>query len=190
MKSNIIFKITSILCLVLFYLVLLTGVVTIIEYASRIWMPGSGLARSFGTYEPIFGYMDLHFYQQPDLYADKSFIFLDFISYAGLFLFALLFLWFMYKLLKNIYGNSIFMYENVSILFKLGITFLVLGAATTFMDGLLLSKAITALDISNASIAFSNIAYVDFIIVGIVLLIISSAMKMAVNAVEENEKTI
>lgn len=82
------------------------------------------------------------------------------------------------------------MYENSSILLRLGITFLVLGSAFTYTDGLKLSKAITALDISNASIKFSNSAYVDFIIVGIVLLIISSAMKIAVNAVEENKKTI
>ncbi|TFJ92319.1 DUF2975 domain-containing protein [Lentibacillus salicampi] len=190
MSLNILFKISSLLSLLLFYFVLLTGLFTIVANVSYIWWPDSSFTQSLGEFNPIYGYMTLDFYQQPDLYTDKSFMVLYFISNITLFLFALAFLWLMYKFLKNIYKEGLFMHENVSLLFGIGLTCLVLGSATTYTDGLLLSKAVTALDISNASIAFSNIAYADFIITGFVLMFIASALKTAVSAVEENKQTI
>jgi len=190
MKSIYLFKILSILSLILFFIVLLTGVFGIMADASYIWWPDSSFTKSLGEFEPLYAYMTLDFHQQPDIYTDQSFMVLSLFSNATLFLFVLLFLWLLYKLLKNIYKDSLFMYENVSILFWMGITFAVLGSATTYMDGLLLSKAITALDISNATIAFSNIGHTDFILGGIVMVIIAYALKKAVNAVEENKKTI
>ncbi|SFB04540.1 Protein of unknown function [Lentibacillus halodurans] len=190
MTSNFIFRISSMLSLILFYLVLLIGLFTLIANGSYIWWPHSAFTNSLGEFEPLYGYMTLNFSQQPDLYTDKSFMVLSFISNLILFLFMLSFLWLLYRFLKNIYTDGLFMYENVSILFRMGIAFAVLGSAATYMDGLLLSKAMTALEISNASIGFSNIAYADFIIAGIVIMLIASALKTAANAVEENEKTI
>ncbi|WP_164214339.1 DUF2975 domain-containing protein [Virgibacillus sp. YIM 98842] len=190
MRANIIFKISSILCFILFFIVLLTGLFTIAAGFSYIWWPDSSFTKSLGEFEPIYAYMTFAFYGQPDLYTDSSFMVLSLFSDITLFLFVLLFLWLLYKLLKNIYKDSLFMYENVSILFWMGITFAVLGSATTYTDGLLLSKAIRELEISNASIAFSNIAYIDFIFGGIVMIIIAYALKKAVLAVEENKKTI
>jgi hypothetical protein len=190
MKSNYLFKVLSILSLVLFYIVLLTGVFTIIASGSYIWWPDSSFTKSLGEFEPLYAYVFLDFYQQPDIYTDNSFIVLSLFSNVALFLFVLLFLWLLYKFLKNIYIEGLFMYENVSILFWMGITYAVLGSATTYMDGLLLSEAMTELEISNASIAFSNLAYQDFIFAGIVMMIFASALKKAVHAVEENKKTI
>lgn len=121
---------------------------------------------------------------------EKSFMVLSLISITTMILTALLFLRLMYKLLKNIYKDSLFMYENVSIIFKLGLTYLILGTAFTYTDGLLLSKALSALDITNAEIQSSNLSYIDSITWGIVLIILASALKTAVHAVEENKKTI
>ncbi len=67
---------------------------------------------------------------------------------------------------------------------------MVLGSAFKYTDGLILSKALTAVDVSNATIQYSNISYIDAFIGGVFLLIIASAMKIAVEAVEENKKTI
>lgn len=190
MRSNIIFKILSILCFILFFIVLLTGVFTITAGASYIWWPDSPFTKSLEEFEPIYAYMTLDFYQQPDIYTDKSFMVISLLSDITLFLFVLVFLWLLYKFLKNIYKEELFMYENVSILFWMGITFSILGSVTTYTDGLLLSKAIKDLDISNASISFSNIAYLDFVFAGMVMMIFAYALKKAVHAVEENKKTI
>lgn len=190
MKATIVFKIGSILCLICFYFVVLIGIFTLGEHCLRLWNPDSDLTRSFGDFRPLFNYVDLNFYRQPELYTERSFIRLSLISTACMLLFALLFLWFMRKLLSNIYEDSLFSYENVSIVFKLGLTVIVAGSAYTYTDGLLLSKALAALTISNAQIALSDLSYVDTMIGGTVLLLISWALKIAVHAVEENNKTI
>ncbi|MDQ0298469.1 signal transduction histidine kinase [Salibacterium salarium] len=190
MKPKIFFKIGSIICSVLFYLILLLAVFILLEYGSRLWMPGSALAESFGSFAPTIAYIDIIFDQQPDIYTEQSIVVISFISSITALLLMLLFLWYMRKLLKNIYKDSLFMYENVSIILKLGISIMVLGSAFTYTDGLLLSKALTALDVSNGEVTFSNISYVDTVIGGGILMIIASALKIAVNAVEENKKTI
>ncbi|KZE74423.1 hypothetical protein AV654_29485 [Paenibacillus elgii] len=190
MKSKIVFKIGAILCLICFYFVVLIGIFALGEHSLRLWSPDSELARSFGDFQPLFSYIDLNFYQQPELYTDPSFVQLSFISTTCMLLFMLLFLWFMRKLLNNIYEDSLFSYENVSIVFKLGLTIIVTGSAYTYTDGLLLSKALAALTVSNAQISLSNLSYVDTITGGIVLLLISWALKIAVHAVEENSQTI
>lgn len=187
MKSKKVFKILSILSLVLFYLVILFGIITLIMGALHVWKPG---CCSLEEFNPVFSYMDIYFFQQPDLYNDQSFRLLTLISDGTVFLLAGLFLWFMYKLLKNIYKDSLFMYENASLIFKLGITIVIVGSAYTYTNGLLLSKILTILDIANAEVKFSNLSYVDTIFNGIVLIIIAAALKTAVHAVEENKKTI
>src|SRR5699024_270003 len=185
-----IFKLLSLLCLIVFYFTILIGIFAILLHLSFIWDADSALSKSFGKFEPIFSYLELHFYQEPNLYMEKSFMVLSLISITTMILTALLFLRLMYKLLKNIYKDSLFMYENVSIIFKLGLTYLILGTAFTYTDGLLLSKALSALDITNAEIQSSNLSYIDSITWGIVLIILASALKTAVHAVEENKKTI
>lgn len=184
------FKMGSIVCMVGFYITILIGAVSVLEYSSRLWLPDSALAASFGAYQPIFGYIDIHFEQQPGIYMDSSFLELSFITTIFLVWLVMAFLWYMRKLLRNIYQDSLFMQENVSIIFRLGVTIMVLGSAFTYTDGLILSKALTAVDVSNATIQYSNISYIDAFIGGVVLLIIASAMKIAVEAVEENKKTI
>lgn len=187
MKSKKIFKILSILSLVLFYLIILLGIITVTMGALQVWKPG---CCSLEEFNPVFSYIDIYFYQQPDLYDDPSFRLLTLISGVNTFLLIGLVLWFMYKLLKNIYKDSLFMYENASIIFKLGISIIIVGSVFTYTDGLLLSKTLAILDITNAEIKFSNLSYMDTIFNGIVLIIIAAALKTAVHAVEENKKTI
>lgn len=190
MKSKKIFKILSTLSLVLFYLFTIFGILILVMESFYIWKPDSNFIKSWGEFEPIFTYINLNFYQQPEIYSDKSFRALSLVTTATAFLLVNLFLWFMHKLLKNIYADGLFMYENASIIFKLGITTIFVGAVSTYTDGLLSAKALAALDVSNADITFSNLYYMDWILNGIILLIIAAALKTAVHAVEENKKTI
>lgn len=190
MNSKNIFKILSKLSLILFYLVTLAGVVTLVMESFTISNPNSKIAKSYGGFEPIYSYINLNFLKQPDLYMEKSFMLLSLVSNATAFLLVIMFLWFMQKLLKNIYEDSLFMYENASIILKLGITIMIVGTISEYTNGLLTSKALTYLQISNAQINFINIAYFDLFITGTVLIIIAVALKRAVHAVEENKKTI
>lgn len=188
MKSKKIFKILSILSLILFYFITFTGVITLIMESLYVWNPS---CCSLPTFEPIFSnYIEINFYQQPELYSDQSYRLLYLISTLSLFLVIFLTLWYMHKLLKNISIDSLFMYENVPILFKLGVTITVLGSASTYIEGVLLSKTLSALEITNAEVMFSNLSYMDWILNGIILIIIAAALKTAVHAVEENKKTI
>lgn len=190
MKSKVIFKIASILCLIAFYITIFTGVFVLMQGVARIWKPDSNLTKSFGPFKPLFSYIDIDFHQLPALYQDTTFLVLYFAYLMTTIITALLFLWFMYKLLKNIHVNSLFMYENVSILLKLGVTIGILGSASTYTQNLILSKVLGVLNAVNAQIAFSNLFYMDMILGGIVLIFIALALKLAVNAVEENKKTI
>lgn len=185
-KKNI-FNSLSIICLILFCLTALLGILVFIMDLLYILKPG---CCGLGTFEPLFSYIDIYYYQQPRLYEDQFFRFLTLISDMSLFLLATLILWFLKGLLKNIHTDSLFMYENVSILYNLGITTIVLGSIFTYSEEFLLTKALAALDITNAEITFSALSYIDMIISGIILIIIASALKRAVYAVEENKKTI
>lgn len=190
MNWKVWFNILSKVCLVLFYVIALVFVITTLEHVSLIWFSDSGLADSFRPYEPIFNYIQLTFHNQPQLYNERSFLILSFISLSTSLLFMMLFLWFMQKLLKNIYVKSLFLYENVSIIWKLGIITIVLGTVSTYIDEQITSQTLKLLNISNATIEYSTLNYIDTIISGIVLILIAAALKYAVNAVEENEQTI
>ena len=190
MNLKIVYKMGSRLCLILFYLFILLALFAVAEHYFFIWQPESSLTQSFGEFKPIFGLVNVDFFQQPELYTDKSFLLLSLACNTAALLFGLLFLWYMHKFLKNMYIDGLFMYENVSILYKLGLTILVVGTAYIYIDGVLLSKAITALEITNAQLSMSNFSFVDSIIGGILIIIIASALKTAVHAVEENKNTI
>lgn len=190
MKSKIIFKIGSLISLIGFYLMMLLMIFMLMEGLSRLFIPASGFADSFGPLEPVFAYFTIDFRQQPAIYEEGQFLILYFVNELTTGLTALLFFWFMYKLLKNIHTYSLFMYENVSVLFKLGLSIGILGTASTYTSNLILSKVLSALSITNAHVSFSNLSYIDMIAGGIVLIIIALALRTAVNAVEENRKTI
>ena len=190
MKWKFGFNFLSKICLILFYLIALLFVFTALEHISLIWFADSALAKFFLPYEPIFSYIQLRFQNQPALYDEKSFLILSFISMITNLLFLMLFLWLMRKLLRNIYLKSLFLHQNVSIIWKLGIITIILGTSSTYIDEQITSRTLELLKISNATIEYSTLNYIDTIIGGIVLILIASALKYAVNAVEENEQTI
>lgn len=80
--------------------------------------------------------------------------------------------------------------ENISILMKMGFTVLIVGTLSSYLDGLLLSKALAHVQIKNAQMTYSNVAYIDVLTAGFVLIIFSLALKRAVYAVVENKHTI
>ncbi|MMZ64570.1 hypothetical protein D1872_269100 [compost metagenome] len=82
------------------------------------------------------------------------------------------------------------MNENVPVFYRLGISIIVLGTLFNYTEGVMLSQAIGELKITNASISLTDISYVDSLISGFILIIIASALKIAVRAVEENKNTI
>lgn len=190
MKLKIIFKIGSILSLIGFYLMILLGIFVLLEGISRLWMPGSALAESFGPLDPIFSYIEIDFNQSPALYSDTEFITLYLVNMLFVVLTGLLFSWYMFKLLKNIYHDSLFMYANVSIFFKLGMTVGLIGTVPIFAENRMLSAVLPKLDITNATISNVYPSYIETIFGGIVLILIAAALKIAVHAVEENKKTI
>ena len=190
MKWKYGFNLLANVCFILFFLIALTTIFELIEHIPRIWFPDSDLTKSLGEFDPIFGNFVIEFDAQPSLYSEQSFLILSFVFTTSLMVLCLLFLWFMRKLLKNIYKDSLFMYENVSIIYKLGVTILVFGTATNYTDQLLSSRMLQTLTITNANVQFSNYAYLDAFIGGVVLLLIGAALKHAVSAVEENKHTI
>jgi hypothetical protein len=190
MKWKYGFNLLSKICMILFYLIALLFVITTLEHVSLIWFADSALAKSFRPYEPIFSYVQLTFQNQPDLYDEKSYLILSYLSMSTNILFLMLFIWYMQKLLKNIYSESLFLYQNVSIIWKLGMITIVLGTASTYIDEQITSRTLGLLKISNATIEYSTLNYIDTLVGGIVLILIASALKYAVNAVEENQQTI
>lgn len=190
MKSKRIFKIASIICLICFYLSILLGIFVLMEGGTHLWIPNSGLAESFDPFKPIFSEVDIDFFQAPPIYDDTWFLALNLVLGVVTVITALLFFWLMYKLLKNIHADSLFMYANVSILIKLGLTVGILGAAFTYLERYILKQVLEEMHIDNAQISLSSLSYIDSILSGIVLIIIAFALKTAVHAVEENKKTI
>ncbi|ASN06252.1 hypothetical protein [Virgibacillus necropolis] len=82
------------------------------------------------------------------------------------------------------------MHENISILLKMGFTILIAGTLSSYLDGLLLSKALARLQLVNAQMSYYNFRFIDVLSAGFVLIIFSLALKRAVHAVEENKNTI
>ncbi|SFE58769.1 DUF2975 domain-containing protein [Alteribacillus iranensis] len=190
MKSPTIFYIGSWISLIFVYFVGLLGLFTTLEHASRLWFPDSALASTFGRFEPIFGSLDVRFTDQPALYAKDSFIALSFVSNITVMILAALVAWYLHKLLRNIYRNSLFMFENVSIFYKLGFIILILGSAAHYIDGMMVSQAIRELAITNAFLTIPNLFYIDTVVAGVFLILLASALNVAVKAVEENRQTI
>jgi len=104
--------------------------------------------------------------------------------------FAIILIWLIYKLLRNLTIDKFFTMKNVAIIRNLGINAIILGSISNFTEGLLLSKIFRILDITNANITFSNMSYLDTILNGVLFILISYGMKIATRAIEENEQTI
>lgn len=101
MKSKIIFKIGSLISLIGFYLMMFLMIFMLMEGLSRLFIPASGFADSFGPLEPVFAYFTIDFRQQPAIYEEGQFLILYFVNELTTGLTALLFFWFMYKLFKK-----------------------------------------------------------------------------------------
>ncbi|CAM4224940.1 DUF2975 domain-containing protein [Paenibacillus macerans] len=190
MKSKMFFKAGSVASLIVFFVALLIGVLEAIEHVSRLWFAGSGWTGVLGDFEPVFSYIDIHFLANPELYDSRAFIALSFVNSISALLLIALSAFYMHKLLRNIHRDSLFMYENVSVFYKLGIVIIVLGTLFNYTESVMLTQAIGELQIVGASIQLTDISYVDSLISGFVMMIIASALKIAVNAVEENKNTI
>ncbi|MFC7322524.1 hypothetical protein [Halobacillus campisalis] len=190
MKLNAFYKIASIFCIILFYVVALAGLLSIAFHIGYLWFPDSAFTKSVGPFEPIYSYLTLHFNEQPRLYDDPSFIRLSFLNVVAAFLFVNLFLWLLYRFLKNIYKHGLFVEQNVSVILRLGLTFIILGTAYAYTDELMTAEAVARLEVTNATISFSSLYYIDTLLGGIIMIIIALALRTAVGAVEENKKTI
>ncbi|MCA1010572.1 DUF2975 domain-containing protein [Halobacillus halophilus] len=190
MNVNWFYKLGSILCIILFYFVSLIGLFAIASHIGYLYFPNSAFTNSLGSFDPIYSYLVLNFEKQPELYEKTSFLQLSFLSELTTILFAAVFLWLMHKFLKTIVQEGLFTYKNVSILTKLGLTIGILGTGFTYTSELLTSKAVDELEITNASVHYSSWFFIDTLIGGILLIIIASALKTAVHAVEENKQTI
>lgn len=190
MKGRIIFKIGSILSLIGFFYFILLCIFVLMESISRIWAPNSAFAKSFSPLEPIFSNFDIEFYGEPALFHETGFIILNYAGDLITLITGLFISWWVYKLLKNIYNDSLFMYENVSVFMKLGMTIGIVGTIGMFLEDRLWKKLLPELDISNAQITNSIPSYYETIFSGIVLVLIALALQIAVHAVEENKKTI
>ncbi|WP_458462003.1 DUF2975 domain-containing protein [Paenibacillus sp.] len=190
MKSNWMFSVGSKICQILFYVLFIVTFFIIMDHVAHLWFPDSGFTQSLGPFQPIFSYGYITFDQDPALYTEPGFIALSFLSNMSMMVLAHMFLWYMHRLLRNVGNNSLFMYENVAILSRLGLFIIVMGSLFSYSDDLLFSKALSNLDITNGQLMVSSLSYIDFVLGGLVLLIIASALKKAVHAVEENKNTI
>lgn len=190
MRSKKILNISSKIVLLLLSLLLLVLLIELLEFFSRIFYPTSGLTESFGILEPVFSFLNIHFYQEPVLYSNTNFIILTLMNRITTVTFAIILIWLIYKLLRNLTKDKFFTMKNVAIIRNLGINAIILGSISNFTEGLLLSKIFRILDITNANITFSNMSYLDTILNGVLFILISYGMKIATRAIEENEQTI
>ncbi|KAB8128078.1 hypothetical protein F9U64_16800 [Gracilibacillus oryzae] len=190
MKLRALFKFAYLLCSVLFYPALLFSVFSLAYHIAFLWFPDSGFAESLAPFEPFYSYLWIYFEEVPEVYLDRDVIFLSFISSIFFIMLILIGLRVLHKLFKNIYKESLFIEQNVKLLYILGGTDLVLGSIFIYFDGLIFEKVLSALAISNATVEFINIDYVDTIISGIIFIMIGAALKVAVRAIEENKYTI
>ncbi len=190
MNSKLLFKVAYLICRVLFILIIPIALYGILYHIAYIFFPNSSFAASFGNFEPIYSYLTIEFERQPDIFMQADLRILSFISEVSLFILVLGILRMIDKLFQNVYKNSLFMKENVNLFYRIGILILSLGTIFFYIDGLIFDKTIEGLNITNASIEFSNLSYIDTIISGIAFLLIGAALKVAVKAVEENKYTI
>lgn len=184
-----VFKFLSLLSLISFYVFAVLGLFITVAESVVIAIPESSFSKDWG-FETVFIDLNIHFHHFPALYNDQTFRLLNLLSEGTAFLFFVLVLWYLHSLFRNIYKGSVFMYGNVSVVFRLGIVILVLGTISAFTDGLLESRVIQQLQIENADVGTSNLSYLDYLLTGIVLVIVSFSLKKAVYAVEENKDTI
>lgn len=183
------FKFLSLLSLIFFYAFLASGLFVISSEAIATAKPESAFAKSWG-FDPVYTDFNIYFHHFPDLYNDPTFRLLDLVTEGTTFLLIVLVLWYLHKLFKNIYKDNLFVYKNVSVIFRLGFAILVFGTVSSFTNGLLESRVISELQIKNAEVVLSNLSYLDYLLTGFVLMIVSIALKKAVQAVEENKDTI
>ncbi|MFD1019162.1 DUF2975 domain-containing protein [Thalassobacillus hwangdonensis] len=175
---------------VLFYFFLVSGLLVTVLEAITIFNPKGKVAEGLGGFEPIYGTFNLTFDKEPALYDEQSFQLLSLADTVVLFAFVTLLFLLLHKLLKNVHEEQVFMYENVSLLFKLGLLVLVIGSVSTLLGEILSARALEQLTVTNADLSYTPFAFADFIITGIVLIVISVTLKKAVHAVKENEETI
>ncbi|SHM52650.1 hypothetical protein [Gracilibacillus kekensis] len=190
MKLTNVFRLAYILCRVLFIVIIPLAIFSVLYHVAYLFYPNSTFAASFGEFEPLFSFLTIEFQKQPAFYLNNDIIILSFISTIAVLLLVLFSLRILDKLFQNIYNRSLFINKNVSLFYQLGSTVLVLGSIFSYLDGLLFDKTIEALNITNATVSFSNVSYVDPIITGIICLMIGAALRVAVQAVEENKYTI
>ncbi|SER68305.1 Protein of unknown function [Gracilibacillus ureilyticus] len=190
MKLKALFKFAYIFCSIGFYLALIISFFSFAYHIAYLWFPESNFAKSVGPFEPMYSYLIIYFEEIPAIYLDKNVIMLSFIATITLFLYILVVLRILHKLFKNIYRQSLFIEQNVKLLYMLGAIDLVLGSVFIYFDGLIFEKVLTALEITNATVEFTNIDYIETIISGVIFIMIGAALKVAVRAIEENKYTI
>ncbi|MFC4403029.1 DUF2975 domain-containing protein [Gracilibacillus xinjiangensis] len=190
MKLKALFKFAYIFCSIGFYLALLITLFSILYHSAFLWYPNSDFTQTFGSFEPFYSYLLIYFKEVPAVYQEKNIIILSFISSTLFSMWILVGLRILHKLFKNIYKESLFIEQNVKLLYILGGVDLVIGSLFIYFDGLLFEKALNALDITNAMVEFTNIDYVETIVSGVIFMMIGAALKVAVRAIEENKYTI
>ncbi|WP_163580698.1 hypothetical protein [Gracilibacillus saliphilus] len=190
MNTKILFKVTYLICRTLFILIIPIGLYSFLYHMAFLFFPNSSFAESFGEFEPTISLLTIEFETQPDIFINTDLKILSFICEISLFILVLGILRIVDKLFKNIYKESLFIMENVKLFYMIGIFILSFGTIFFYTEGLIFDKTIEALHITNASIGFSNLSYIDTIFTGIACLLIGVALKVAVKAVEENKYTI
>lgn len=190
MQLKSFFKITYFLCRVFLIILVPIFIFNLLYHCAYLFFQDTGFAASFGEFEPVFSLMIIEFESHPNLYDTNEMLILSFISSTAVFLLCFIVLRLLDKLFQNIYRESLFVKKNVNLFYGLGITILILGTSFFYLDGLIFNKVIQELEISNATIEFSNTNYIDSLFTGIVFILIGAALKVAVIAVEENKYTI
>jgi len=134
MRSKKILNISSKIVLLLLSLLLLVLLIELLEFFSRIFYPTSGLTESFGILEPVFSFLNIHFYQEPVLYSNTNFIILTLMNRITTVTFAIILIWLIYKLLRNLTKDKFFTMKNVAIIRNLGINAIILGSISNFTE--------------------------------------------------------
>ncbi|MBD7968474.1 hypothetical protein [Paenibacillus gallinarum] len=189
MKLRKLLKPSYILCMILFYITaVFGGIFTVIDHVFHLWFPDHPITLFLGPFEPVFSYVNLYFYEHPELYSSTSFLTLSFLSSISLMGWALLFLWYISRLIKNIDKKGLFKKVNVSILYKLGIATLILVTIYSNIDSYLLKQAIQELEIVNADLVLEDFPYFDGLFSAVGFFIFAFALNKAIRAIEGKEQ--